>query len=1105
MNEESQDTIVFPHSPMPRAFIRLNRDNTVTVISKTLEMGQGIHTGHATLVADEIDADPSQMRVEMAPSEAGFQAVYGNVLMGGMQGTGGNTGMQSSYMMYRMAGAGMRQMILAAASKRLGAAPESLRIERGTVIDSASGQRLRFGDIADDVMAEPEPEPADATPKSPDAYTYIGKHFPRVDTDAKIHGREVYPQDVRLPGMLTAVIARPTRLWGKVASFDATQALAFPGVRHVVAVPPYGVAVVAEHFWCACEGRKRLKIEWDDSGSVRLGSADIETILREHLNAPGDDALLRGAAATVFSAAERIVEAEYWVPFHAHAPMETVSCVVLLGENRVELWGGSQVFGFDSINIAQALGVPPDSVVAHNYRLGGSFGRWYGPEATPWLECIATIRALNLSVPLKLCYSREDDLMVTSCFYRPAYAHRMRCALGADGRMLAVEHRIAGQSMLKGTLMAHGMVDERGIDFMSVESSVNIAYAWPDYRVGLHSPEIPYRASPTRFGGTLHNGFSNEVFIDECAQVAGIDPVDYRLLHLPDAARERGCLMLAADRAQWREPLAPGTAGTRRGRGVAVTTSHRSFSACVAEVTVFDDNRWRIDRIVVAIDCGTVINPDNLRSQMEGSVGFSVSLARYAEITFVDGECQQQYYTDYRITRMDTMPRVEAHFVESGQGPSGAGETIGSSVIPAIANALAHATGARVRDLPLRLPGEPEDTGWDIPASLNAFRGAPPVTQPLIAHEPGAPPQVMNEASEFPTLYAALQGLASEANGRRYALATIVGTSGPAFRRTGASMLVADDGEILCTLSGGCPQRDIALRAQQVIANDYAEIVRYGEDSGLDLLMEIGCGGQLEVLIEPLSCASDVAFMATIQDIRRRRTPAAMLTIFAEDGVTLPRPRRMIYASRILWPMTQSTPMDGELLAQAQALEPIRGYTARPAHLIGGLTALIEPIQPPTTLLIIGRNAIAEDLARIALFLGWETILVSMDDTQSTAPPGVTTLQARPDQIASRIRIDPHTAAVVMTFAVERDIDYLQALAGSELFYLGAIASRERAEKMLHRFESRACTLRAPAGLRLGADTPREIALSIAAELIAVIRGGDGSPLHSSRDPIHGA
>jgi len=710
MPEESQDTIVFDHPSMPKTFIRLGADNTVTVLSKTIEMGQGIHTGHATLVAEELDASPDQMRVKMAPSEVGFQAVYGNVLMGGMQGTGGNTGTQSSYMMYRMAGAGMRRMILSAAARRLGVAQGDLAISDGVVTERVTGRHLSFGELADDVM-EREEEPKDVTPKSPVDWRLIGKKFPRVDASDKAHGREIYPQDIHLPNMLVAVCARPTRLGGKLVRVDATEALCFAGVRHVVEIPPYGVAVVADNFWAACQGRDRLALEWDYSEAIRLSTEEIFGNLQSLLDQPGTVALERGASDEKFASAAAVVEADYRVPYQAHAPMETISCVAQMCDGKIELWGASQVFGFDSINIAQALQVPPDAITVHNHRVGGSFGRWYVPAATPWLECLAIIRALDLGCPVKLCYSREDDLKVTTCFYRPGYLHRIRGALNAQGNLVAVQHRIAGQSMLVGTLMANGMIDEKGVDFMSVESSVNIAYAWPDYRVDLHSPVVPYRASPTRFGGTLHNGFSNEVFIDECAAAAGADPVEYRLRYLPEVVRERGCLLLVAQKAGWDQPLEP-RSGFRRGRGVAVTTSHRSFSACVVEVSVAPDNSYTIDRVVVAIDCGLVINPDNLHSQMEGSVGFSISLARYGEITFEDGECQQTYYSDYRIVRMHTMPKVESHFVQSGQGPSGAGETIGSSVIPAIANALANATGRRLRSLPLRLPGEPEEPGW---------------------------------------------------------------------------------------------------------------------------------------------------------------------------------------------------------------------------------------------------------------------------------------------------------------------------------------------------------------------------------------------------------
>jgi len=723
MEQETQDTIVFPHPSLPTTYIRLNSDNTVTVISKTIEMGQGIHTGHATMVADEIDAAPEQMRVENAPSEAGFQAIYGNVLMGGMQGTGGNTGSQSSYMMYRMAGAGMRQMILAAAAERLQADKANLSIKAGVVTDSVSGKSCTFGEIATHAMAQPIP--TDVKPKDPKDFTYMGKsHFPRVDTNDKIHGKEVYPQDVKLPGMLTAVIARPSRLGGKLVSFDATEALKQHGVTNVVEVAPFGVAVVGTNFWSVYQGREKLVIEWDYSEAVKINSADLFKEFSELLETPGQEVMRIGDVDAAFASAAKVIEAEYTIPFQAHAPMETVSCIMQLSPGKAEMWGASQVFGFDSINIAQELQISPDSIVVHNHRVGGSFGRWYGPAATPWIETIKVIKALNTDKPVKLCYSREDDLKVTTCFYRPGYKHKFWGALDAEGNLVGMKHRICGQSMLVGTMMAHGMIDEKGIDFMSVESSVNLAYSYPNQLLELHTPVVPIKASPTRFGGTLHNGFSNEVFIDECAEAAGADPIDYRLKYLADDKREKGCLQMIKEKSGWDQPLAPGKPGTRRGRGVAVTTSHRSFSACVAEVTVNEDNSYSVDRCVNVIDCGTVINPDNLHSQMEGSVGFALSLGKYNEITFVDGESQQVYYSDYNITRMHTMPQVDSYFVESTQGPSGAGETAGSSIIPAIANALANATGVRVRDIPLRLPNEPKEGGWELPAKLNTFKGA---------------------------------------------------------------------------------------------------------------------------------------------------------------------------------------------------------------------------------------------------------------------------------------------------------------------------------------------------------------------------------------------
>ena len=715
----NQFTMVFPAAPHPLAFVRLNSDNTVTVISKSMEGGQGITTTLATFIAEELDAAVSQMRIEAGPGEPGNTSIYGNVLMGGIQGTGGQTGTQSSYMLYRMAGAAMRQMILGAAGARLGVESASLSIREGLVSHASSGRSLSFGDLAAEAMAWPVPD--QAVPKSPDQFRYIGKHFPRIDNQEKIHGRTVFTSDLKLPGLLTAVIARPTRLGGKVGSFDATAALLVPGVRHVVQVPA-GVAIVADDYGSAMAGRNLLRVDWDNQEAVRLGTEDIAAELRGLMEKPGLKALSIGDAdAAMAEAATRLV-GEYEVPYHAHATMEPMNGAMQVHAEGIEIWGGSQIFCFDAIFIAQAAGVAMDKIKLNQLPVGGTFGRRYGPEGAVWVELLSIIQAIHTDRPVKLMFSRADDFSVNTVYYRPAYCHRIEAGLDASGQLIALRHRIAGQSMLAGTLMAQGMITE-GIDFMSVECSVDLAYQVPNQYVDLHSPTYPFRCSPTRFGGTLHNGFANESMIDEVAVALGVDPLEYRLSLLPEGNRERGCLELVRQASGWDAPLQP-LPGVWRGRGVAVTPSHRSFSSCVAEVTVHPDQSWTLDRVVVAIDCGLVINPENLRSQMEGSVAFAVSLGRYGAVRIEDGEAQEQSFADYRIVRMQDMPKVEAHFVVSTQGPSGAGETIGSSVIPAIANALAQATGVRVRKLPLQLPGEPVEPRWSAPAPLNTFARA---------------------------------------------------------------------------------------------------------------------------------------------------------------------------------------------------------------------------------------------------------------------------------------------------------------------------------------------------------------------------------------------
>jgi len=717
----TQATAVFPAEPNPLAFIRLNADDTVTVISKHMEMGQGVYTGLATLVAEEIDAAVAQMRVETAPGQAGHNVIYGNPLMGGIQGTGGQTSMQASYMTMRMAGAAMREMILAAAARRFGVQAQQLSIAQGVVSHAASGRSASFGALAADAMAIPVPK--NVVPKSAADFTYIGKHFPRVDASDKIHGRTVFTQDLKLPGMLVAVIARPTRPGGKVAAFDATQALQFPGVKHVVQVPS-GVAVVADNFWSAYEARDKLQIEWDNSQAEHFSSASIAAQFKAMLDQPGMVALKVGDADAALAVAHRRLTSDYEVPYTTHATFETLNAVMQVKADGIELWGGSQIFAIDGNYLAHAAGVPVEKIKLNLLPTGGSFGRRAGPQAIAWLELYSVIKVIGTELPVKLMYSREDDMGSLGAYHRPGFAHRIEAGLDATGKLVAWKHRLVGQSILTGTVMEQGMV-HNGIDWLSVEASADQPYDMPHALLELHSPKLPINVSWLRSSGTFHNGFANESMIDELALAAGADPLAFRLGLLSTEKRERACLELVAGKAGWSQPLAAGVPGTQRGRGIAVVPAHRSYGAAVVEVTVCADQSYTVDRVVCALDCGLVINPDNVVSQMEGGVGFALSMARFSEITFEDGEVQQKFYSDHHITRMHTMPRVECHWVASGEGPSGAGETTAASIAPALANALANATGVRLRKVPLRLPGAPAEEHWDVPAQLNTFKGAP--------------------------------------------------------------------------------------------------------------------------------------------------------------------------------------------------------------------------------------------------------------------------------------------------------------------------------------------------------------------------------------------
>ncbi len=681
----------------PNAFVRIGEDDTVTVIVKHLEMGQGTYTGLPTLVAEELDAAWSQLRVEGAPADA---KRYNNLLWGPMQGTGGSTAIANSFEQFRRAGATARAMLLEAAAQQWNVPVDSLSVSAGVVMHPASGRKARFGELVK--VAATLPVPGEVKLKDPRDFVFIGKPVIRTDSRAKIQGTALFTLDVRLPNMLTAVVAHPPRFGAKVKSFDAGRAKAVHGVEAVVPIAT-GVAVVARNFWAAQKGRNALTVDWDESAAFKLDSAAIMTQYRELARQPGAIARKDGDPEAALANAAKVVEAQYEFPFLAHAAMEPMDCVVQLKSDGCEIWNGEQFQTVDQATLAKLLGLRPEQVKLNMLYAGGSFGRRANPQSDYLLEAASIAKALGTGPqagkPVKLVWTREDDMRAG--YYRPLYFHSLRAGLDKDGKLLAWQQRIVGQSIVTGTAL-EGLV-KNGVDITSVEGAANLPYAVPNIQVDLHSPKLAVPVQWWRSVGSSHTAFSTETMIDELAQAAGKDPVRFRLDLLGQHPRHAGVLQLAAAKAGWEQPLAPGKAGERRGRGVAVHESFNSYVAQVAEVTVRTDGSIAVDRVVCAVDCGIAINPDIIQAQMEGGIGFGLSAALYGAITFKEGQVEQSNFHDYPLLRLGEMPVVEVHIVPSTEPPTGVGEPGVPPIAPAVANALFAASGQRLRQLPLRL------------------------------------------------------------------------------------------------------------------------------------------------------------------------------------------------------------------------------------------------------------------------------------------------------------------------------------------------------------------------------------------------------------------
>ena len=664
-------------------FVRITPDSKVIVLSKHLDKGQGTATGLATLVAEELDAEWSQMVAEFAPANA---ALYKNLAFG-VQGTGGSTAMANAFEQYRKAGAAARAMLIEAAAHQWNVDAMSITISKGVVSDGT--RTARFGELA--TAAAKLPVPSEPKLKDPKDFVHIGKSFPRLDQKAKVTAEPIFTQDLRLPGMMVAVLARPPRFGGKVGTFDAKAAKAVKDVIEVVAIPQ-GVAVVARNTWAAMKGRKALSVAWDEGTAEKRGSAELLAEYRVLAEKPGLPVRKDGDPAQVMAGAKSVIQAEFVFPFLAHATMEPMNAIVAFKDGKCTIWSGSQLQTIDQSVAAAIFGIRPEDVTINTLWAGGSFGRRGVYNADYLAEAAQIAKELGTDQPVKLVWTREDD--IKGGYYRPMYFHKVKVGLKEDGSIAAWQHRIVGQSIIDGTAFAATMMKD-GIDPTSVEGVHNTPYEIPHFEVDVHNTKFGAPPLWWRSVGHTHTAYVMETMIDEIAARSGRDPVAFRLSLLEKHPRHAAVLRLAAEKAGWGTPLPEGVA-----RGVAVHESFKSFVAEVAEVRIAD-GQAKVDRVVCAVDCGLAINPDNIAAQMEGGIGYGLGAILHSEVTLTDGVVDQSNFGDYEVLRFNEMPRVEVHIVPSSEPPTGVGEPGTPPIGPAVANAVAQLTGQRIRTLPM--------------------------------------------------------------------------------------------------------------------------------------------------------------------------------------------------------------------------------------------------------------------------------------------------------------------------------------------------------------------------------------------------------------------
>jgi isoquinoline 1-oxidoreductase beta subunit len=664
---------------VPNAFIRIDKAGKTTLVMPQVEMGQGIYTAVAMILAEELDADFAQVALMHAPPN---DKLYANPTFG-VQVTGNSNSVRAFWMPLRKAGAAARAMLVQAAAQQWQVEPASCTASNGQVIHSSSGRKLSDGELAE--AASTQTPPKDVPLKNPKDFKLIGQPLKRLDTPDKANGKVVYGIDAMLPGMKFATLAQCPVFGGKVGKVDDKAAKAVPGVRQVVVLDDL-VAVVGDHMWAAKKGLDALVVTWNEGANASVSSKQIWEDLRAASAKDGVVAKSTGDIAKGLAAGDR-VEASYELPFLAHAPMEPLNCTVHFKPDGCEIWTGTQVLARVQSEAAKAAGLPVEKVTVNNHLIGGGFGRRLEPDMV-----VAAVRvAKNVDGPLKVVWTREEDIQHD--IYRPVYRDTIVASL-AGGKIVGWKYRVAGSAILARWLPP---AFQGGIDIDAVDSAVDMPYDIPNFLVEYVRAEPP--AVPTGFWrgvGPNNNVFAIECFMDELARKAGKDPIAFRRDMLGKEPRLQAALDLVVEKSNWRQALPP-----RAGRGVCVQPSFGSFIATVVEVEVDDWGGVRLRRVTSAVDTGIAVNPDTIAAQLQGGLIFGLTAALYGEITIDKGRVQQSNFNDYRMLRIDEVPPIDVHIIKSGEAPGGIGETGATAGPPALRNAIYAATGVALRRLPI--------------------------------------------------------------------------------------------------------------------------------------------------------------------------------------------------------------------------------------------------------------------------------------------------------------------------------------------------------------------------------------------------------------------